>query len=98
MFAAQLLCFCRRLHGYKRFILAALLEHDDAVGKGKQGVVFAHPHVVARVVFGAALPNNDVAGVYFLATKYFDPQSFAFRFATVLYFAFAFLMCHLVLL
>jgi hypothetical protein len=57
-------------------------------------MVFAHAYVFVGMMLGAALAHDDVAGNHLLTAKDFDPQSFTFRFATVLYFAFPLLVCH----
>src|SRR5687768_9969011 len=57
-------------------------------------MVFTNSYILTRVMLGSALPHNDVTSNYFLTTKHFNTKSFAFRFAAVLYFTFAFFMCH----
>ena len=52
-------------------VFAAFVELNDAVDKCKEGVVFTHANILARVVGGAALANNNVAGDAFLTTKDF---------------------------
>ena len=52
-------------------VFAAFVELNDAVDKCKEGVVFTHANILARVVGGAALANDDVAGDAFLTTKDF---------------------------
>lgn len=46
-------------------------------------MVFAHTYILARVVDGATLTDDDVASDTFLAAIDFDAQTFAMRFATV---------------
>src|SRR5690606_24202545 len=50
--------------------------------------------VVAGMMFGATLAYNNIAGHYALTAKNLDAKPFTLRFASVLYFTFAFLMCH----
>ena len=58
-------------HGDVATVFAAFVELNDAVDKCKEGVVFTHANILARVVGGAALANDDVAGDAFLTTKDF---------------------------
>ena len=58
-------------HGDEATVFAAFVELNDAVDKCKEGVVFTHANILARVVGGAALANDDVAGDAFLTTKDF---------------------------
>lgn len=45
---------------------------DSAVNQSKQGVVFAHTDVFARVVNGASLTDDDVASLGELSTENFQ--------------------------
>ena len=83
--------FSYRLNRNKRFVFSSFFKDYCALGKGKQRVIFSHSDVCAGMVFGSSLTDDNVTGNYLLAAKYFDTQSFAFRFAAVLYFTFAFL-------
>lgn len=65
-------------HRYKRPVFAALAEYNHTVGKCKQGVILANAHILARVMLGAALTYNDVAGNHLLTAINLDAQSFAF--------------------
>src|SRR4028119_206279 len=82
-------CSCRLLCGllgrYNRYEGSALTrqESDAAIGGGKEGVVFAHAHVHARVHFRAALTNDDVAGEHLLIAELLDAQTTACRVAAV---------------
>ena len=60
-----------RLNRHERTVLEAFLEDHLAVNQGKQGVVFAHPYVNARVVLGTALTHDDVARPGSLSTENF---------------------------
>src|SRR5690606_3160172 len=72
-------------------------ELDDAVGQREQGVVLADADVVARVVLGAALADDDVAREDGLAAVALDTQSFGFGVAAVTGTAAGFFVCHVVL-
>ena len=54
---------------------ALLLELHDAVALRIQRVVFAHADVLARIVLGAALANDDVARDGCLSTEKFHSES-----------------------
>jgi hypothetical protein len=72
----ELLC---RLNDDRAALLFALDgELDDAVDQRKQGVILAHADVVARVEFGTALANDDVAGFNQLTAVALDAKSFGF--------------------
>src|ERR1041384_5758471 len=81
-------------NGDVRFVFAALFELNRAVDESEERVVFADTHVSSRVVFGATLTNDDITCNGFLAAIYFNTETFAFRFAAVLYFTFTFFVCH----
>jgi hypothetical protein len=53
-------------------------ELHGAFGQREQGVILADADVFARVEFGAALANDDVAGEDELAAVALDAQAFAF--------------------
>ena len=50
-------------------------EEDGAVLQREQGVILAATDVVARVVFGTALANNDVASQNELTAVAFDAEA-----------------------
>ena len=52
-------------------VFAAFVELNDTVDKCKEGVVLAHADILAGVVGGAALTNDDIASDTFLTTKDF---------------------------
>jgi len=52
-----------------------LLEFHDALAQRKERVVLANSDVVAGIVLGAALANDDGAGRSGLTTKDFHTQS-----------------------
>lgn len=77
--------FCPRVYVWSGFCLgdglyrhetavtaATTVEADDAVGKGEQRVVASHAHVLTRIVYGAALANDDVASDARLPPEKFD--------------------------
>jgi hypothetical protein len=47
-------------------------ECDLTVGQCKQGVVFTHTNITARMEFCAALANNNVAGDHGFTTEFFN--------------------------
>lgn len=91
---AEDLCFAYGSYVDELATVAAFGELYGAVHEGVESVVFAHAYVEARVVYGAALALDDVAGFGKLATEDFHAQTFAFRFAAVLRTTDAFFMCH----
>lgn len=48
------------------------------VYQGEQRVVFTHAYIRTRMIFGAALTDNDIAGGYGLSAKDFNAKAFAF--------------------
>ena len=76
--------FGRRDDGHVALVSAATAELHHAIREGVKGVVLADADVIAGVVLGAALANEDVARDGDLTAVDFDAQSFAFRFAAVL--------------
>ena len=58
--------------------LATFGEHNDAVDEGIDCVVLAEAYVQTRVMHGAALTFDDVAGFACLTTKNLDTESLAF--------------------
>ena len=83
-----------RLNRYKGLAFLLLFENDHTVSQGEERVVFADTYVFAGVVLRAALTHDNIAGNHLLAAKHLDAESFAFRFAAVLYFTFTFFVCH----
>jgi len=61
--------------GDKRLAFFLLLELDDAIAQGIQGVILAHADVLARIVLRAALTNDDVASNGGLSTEKFYSES-----------------------
>lgn len=76
---------------------AVFLEGHRAVYQCKKRVILAHAYMSTRMVFGAALANDDVAGNYTFTTEYLNAQAFAFRFTTVVRTADPFFVCHCLL-
>ncbi len=85
---------CFSLDGNKRAIVFFLGENHGSGYEGEEGVVFADAYVFSGMVTSSALADDDVPGDGFLASENFNTQSFAFRFASVLRTADAFLVCH----
>ena len=54
---------CGLLGRYDRYKSSALTrkESDSAIGRGKEGVIFAHADIGAGMPLGAALARDDVA-------------------------------------
>ena len=55
-------------------VLALVLEADDAVDLGEEGVVFAAAYVGAGLERGPALTDDDAATEDGLAAEYFDAE------------------------
>ena len=77
------LLFLFREDGNVRTILSALVELNGTVTESIEGMVLAHAYILARVVDGATLTDDDVTCDTMLAAKDFDAKTFAFGFATV---------------
>ena len=91
----QFLCSSCRNNHCKMFVGFALAnELDRTVNQRKQGMVFAHADVFARMDGRAALTHDDAASVDSLSTVNFHAQSFRFGFTTVAGGTAAFFMCH----
>ena len=71
-----------------------LAKNDFTVGLGEERVIASAPNILASVIFGAALADQNVASRYLFATISLDAQSFRFRIATVACATACFLMCH----
>ncbi|MNT82785.1 hypothetical protein D3C72_2225650 [compost metagenome] len=69
-------------------------ELHVAVHQREQGVVLADTHVVTSVHAGAALANDDAAGVDGLATVHLHAQTLRFRITAVPRGTAAFFLCH----
>ena len=52
-----------------RSVFVGSLEFDNAVAQGEQGVILAHTDILAGVVDGASLADDDVASLGELTTK-----------------------------
>ena len=53
---------------HEGLVVAFLLESDDTVDEGEQGVILAHSDVLTRIVDGSPLTDEDVAGFAILTT------------------------------
>src|SRR3712207_4478904 len=87
---------CGLLGRYNRYKGSALTrqESDSAIGRGKEGVVFAHADIGAGMPFRAALTNNDVASNHLLIAELLDAKTTAFGVATVARRTACFFMSH----
>jgi hypothetical protein len=76
---------CSLLGRYDRYECSALTrqESDSAIGRGKEGMIFAHADIRAGMPFGAALTNNDVARHDRLVAELLDAEPLAFGVAAV---------------
>lgn len=71
--------FLRHCYNRNEFaVVTAGFELNRARCSCKNGVIFAETNIFARMYFGTALTNNDVAGLNKLTTKLLDTKSFAF--------------------
>lgn len=57
---------------YERSILPAFLKDYSPIYKGIQGVVFSYAYVSGGMMFGATLPDQDIACNDLLAAKFLD--------------------------
>ena len=88
-------CAFHRDDGDERLVVFLLHELHDAITLGVEGVVLAHTNVLARVVLGAALTDDDVASDGCLSTENFHSESLTCGLATVLGTTDAFFVCHI---
>ena len=82
----------------ERAVLTALVELHNAVDEGVEGVILTHADILAGIVDGAALTDDDVARDALLTTEDLNAKSFAFAFATVTGTTNTFFVCHDILL
>ena len=68
----------------RAYPFTVLRELDDARREGVERVVAAAPDLVARHETRAALPHQNLAGVYFLAAEALDAEALAGACAAVL--------------
>ena len=71
-----------------------LLEGDDAVRRGEEGVIPTLTDVPARVDFGAPLADDDSTSLNLLATETLHAETLCIAIPTVPTGAYAFFMCH----
>jgi hypothetical protein len=71
------------------------VELHHAIDKSKEGMILAHAYILAGIVGGATLADDDVAGDALLTTKYLNAKSFAFAFTTVAGTTNTFFVCHI---
>ncbi len=72
------LCFTQGGYIDKLAAFTTFGEHNHAVDEGVDCVVFAEAHVETRMVDGATLALDDIAGLALLATEDFHTESLAF--------------------
>src|SRR5699024_3449276 len=72
-----------------------LCEGNRSVHEGEQGVVFAHSHILAGIVYGTPLAYDDIARFGEFAAEQLHSEPLAFRLTTVLRATYSFLVCHL---
>ena len=76
--------------GLRSFLLdhidatAVAIENNNAISQGEQGVVATNADIAARVIAGAALTNQNVAGENRGAAVGFDAEPLAAGIAAVL--------------
>ena len=63
------LLLCGRNDRNVRSVFIGFLEFDDAIAQSEERVVFTHTHVLARVVDGSSLADDDVASLGKLTTE-----------------------------
>ncbi len=69
----------QRSYAYIRFARRLLAELDGTVYQCEQRVILTDTHVLTRVVNGASLANDDVAGLSELTTEKLHTESLALR-------------------
>jgi hypothetical protein len=75
-------------------IATLLFENYNTIGSGEQGVIHPDAYVKTRMMLGATLADNDIAGNGLLAAEQLNAKAFAVRLAAVLGTSFTFLVCH----
>ena len=71
-----------------------LIELYFAVGEGEEGEISSATNVATRMVFCAALTQDDVAGHYCLTAKFLHAESLAVAVATISGSTLSFFVCH----
>src|SRR4051794_20851510 len=87
-------CLLCRIDADEFAALPFFLELDDAGNHRKERVVAAAPDIVARLVLGAALPNQNRAAGHQLAAETLDAKPLSIRITPVARTAYAFFVCH----
>ena len=67
--------FSLGLNAYDAAVACATLEDNSAVCERVEGVIGTHTHVLAGVVSGAALANDDVTGYASLSAPDLNTQT-----------------------
>ncbi len=78
----------------KRSVFPSFFKLNQAGYQSEKSMIPAYPNILAWMVLGATLANDNIASNHFLATINFNTKPFAFRLASVFYFAFPFFVCH----
>ena len=68
----------------ERFAVCFLAESYGTVYECKESVVFTHTHVLAGVVYGTTLADENVACFCKFTAEQFNAESFALRLTAVL--------------
>src|SRR5699024_2924371 len=92
-------CFCNLLGGWNDVHGAAVAldsELNCTCFESEQGVVAAASNVLTWVELGAALTNDDLAGLNLLTTETLDAKTLSLRVATVGSAGSTLLRCHVV--
>src|SRR5690606_13978984 len=85
---------CCREYRHEHLGIGAGLERHGAGNEGIDGMVDADTDARARMPFGAALADDDVARNYGFAAELLDAEASASRIATVAGGTACFLVCH----
>src|SRR5690625_4833140 len=92
-------CFCNLLGGWNDVHGAAVAldsELNCTCFESEQGVVAAASNVLTWVELGAALANDDLAGLNLLTTETLDAEALCLRIATIGSAGCTLLRCHVV--
>ena len=84
----------QRSHRDVRSVLFLFLEGNHSVYQSVQRVVLAHANVLARIVHGTSLANQNIARFGNLTAEKFHAETLAFGFPTVLGATYPFFVCH----
>lgn len=71
---------CLIIGGFDRHVTptaAFLGEFHLAFGQGKERMVLTHAHIVTRIIFRSALPDDNIAREHRFAAEFFHTEPFA---------------------